>query len=337
MVQKHKASKINNQLFFLFFLVVAPSYSFAADHNSSGGAAAAAAGAQTDIWPGKEEGFAQPISDAEKPAYAYHGHTYAQMMEAFEEAPDDARKIVHHLKNPFSPDWRTATFVGPSGTLKTTTALAIPHLANWHLTYIPAAHLLGSDQDTGKKRLKAILSDAFKYNNSSHANPHPRKKTVLIIDDLYVMLRDQGAESVKMYLSKFLDKQVHNKDFFFIAILNSESSAEDPLKYHLLQVTIDFPLIKDPIKLLRMFKNQISRNPDLVLNDECTDDFFNKCIKLLLDGAKNGLSPRDFNSIRLLVSMNTHALGSEERKRTVKPEHILAATRKILPKITRPQ
>ncbi len=302
-------------------------------------AAAAATGAQEDVWPGKEEGFARPLSDAEKATYVSHGRTYEQMMEAFEEAPVDARMLVDHLKKPLDPEWRTAIFKGPPGTLKTTTALAIPHLANWHLAFVPAARLLGSYRNQAKEGLQQELQSAIGNEEDTNEDkkevgPRPRKKTVLMVDELHKLLEHHGSErhdsgATGSYLWTFLDEQARNEDFFFIGTLNSEDDIEDPLKHRLHGTTIEFPLTEDPPTLIRMFKNQISRNPDLVLDAECTDAFFNTCIDLLLSEAP-ALSPRDFQNVRLKLVRETHVLGSEERKRIVKPEHLLAATKHIL-------
>lgn len=263
------------------------------------------------------------MTELQKKSYLARGKTWQEMMEVYQDAPEDMRDIVDHLEKPCDPEWRAAFVVGPPGTGKTTATLAVPHLAQWYWKFLSGPALAGQYRNEAKERLASELQGVMAQ----------RRKTVLIIDELNRLLENFDSEShdtdtTGSFLWTFLDEQRRNANFFFIGIMNRDDKIPDQVKHRLGGSTIFFPAITDPNKLREIFRKVVARNPAIAFDEECNDEFIDRCFSSL---KKEGISltPRDYENVRLQIARLTRRDDKVSSVRKIKQAHVTKAVYEV--------
>ena len=294
--------------FILFSLLLISAHSFSANLGGSGGEGDNSTneeynffdnnplyGGWSDNTPSKLVNPGGNTSTPELKSKSISGKTTQELEDVYADAPEDVCDIVNHLKNPICPEWRLAFLVGPPGTGKTTTMLAIPHMAGWDHIFISAPEIGGKYRNETKIRLSKVLEAAVKR----------QKKTVICIDEINLLV--EGFNNKKCddavtagYLWTFLDKNRLNPNIFVIGTMNRDTHLPPQIKQRFAGGTIYFKELP-PQQKVSIFKKIILRNPHLKLDPECDDTFINHCLTTL-GGEGVAHSPRDYENIGVIVS-----------------------------------
>ena len=253
--------------------------------------------------------LAPALTEEQKERYVCCGSTWRDMMTAYNDAPYDAQVIVDHLKKPLHPAWRAAFFVGLSSTGKTTTALAIPHLAHWYFDFISSTQLLGSHRNQAKERLELHLKRAISL----------EKKVVVIIDNINLLLSSDDGDATSGALWAFLDSQKYNNNFFLIGTMDCFDNLSEDFKRRAIGSIVEFGPIPSS-KLKAVFKSKIT-SPAMELDTECDDEFIDACVSRI-EREGRGVCYRDCENIGVKVSLLTYKDAPESVVRKIKRKHI---------------
>jgi AAA+ superfamily predicted ATPase len=227
------------------------------------------------------EKLKQTKEQAEK-AHIFTEEDIEEMELVFESSPEKAQDIVKYLQDPtYFPsgvNFRSAFFVGEPGSGKTITAQAIAYKMaqeGWEYKIISSTSLLGEYRNQTAIQLRKNL-EAIGSSN---------KPIVLIIDELHRLLENANSkhhdtDATSTVLWTFLDKQKHNKNFFFIGTMNRANKLPKPLKDRIFSGYISFPLIKDSKTKIRLLRKNLT-TANTCLDKEVNDVFLDKELEKL--------------------------------------------------------
>ena len=248
----------------------------------------------------KKESFSQEQNNAElwpskKPVYDVA--RIKELEAVFNSSPIDAQYIVKHLKNPkFYPNsasYRFATFVGPTGTGKTTMAHAIAYKmekeAGWNSEFIEIGELIGDKRNQAVVRLKSKLLPIISK----------KGRTLVIIDEINELLEHSDDEhydtaATSKFLWQFLDSQSGNYNFFMIGLMNRDTELPQQIKSRTLGRRIEFQKCHENEMCLR-FRNKFFWSK-MQLDKTIDDEFIKIILKKLGD-----CSGRDFTELIFLI------------------------------------
>ena len=270
-----------------------------------------------------DSGLVPALTDEEKESYSCNGYTWEEMMDSYNGAPDKAQMVAEHLKQSRDPVLRAAFFVGPPGTGKTTTALAIPHLAHWYFDPINAGDILSRYRNETKDRLALHFKRAL---NSG-------KKVVVIIDEINRLLENfkskkHDSDATASFIWTFLDSQRRNDRFFLIGTMNHDDKLPEPFKNRKGGTTVYFKRFS-PDKQREIFKKKIV-SPQLELDPAYKDEEIDSFIKILGEELID-FSPRDYENLRFELALsNLISRNEESGKYIIKKENLDAALKGVV-------
>lgn len=279
---------------------------------------------ETDSSEPVEYPFAREMTERQKRDCVCEGVSWQEMVDAYENAPFRAKVIVDHLKKNINPTWRASFFIGPQGVGKTTTAIAIPHFANWHIHPISAAELMASYRN----RTKEALAREFELALSK------KRKVVIVIDEInelfeYFDSESHDASATSKYFWGFLDKEKRNSNLFIIGTMNRENKLPDPLKQRMGQGIVKFEGEQTRRELRNRLKKVVARSPHIELDDACNDVCLNRCIAVLKK-RPIPVTTRDFENVLGDANLLAYQDDSEGDVRKIKPSHFDGALEYIV-------
>lgn len=197
-----------------------------------------------------------------------------ELKSAFEHSPKRAQAILKHLQDPHyfphNRDYRSAYFVGETGSGKTSTARYIVHEMSkkgWNYKFIGSTELLGEYRNQTAIRLRQELEVAVAS----------KKPTIVVIDELHRLLENaeskhHDTDTAVTAFWLFLDKQRNNKNFFLIGTMNRSNKLPKPFKDRILIDTIKFSTIDDPKVKNALFRRTILSH-NMSFDSAVTDEF----------------------------------------------------------------
>ncbi len=235
------------------------------------------------------------LTEEEKKAYRFQGTTWKQMMEAYRGAPWEVHQIVEHLNNPDlfgDDDYRAVFFVGQSGSGKTTTAKAVPHMANWFCKFITSSETEGIHRNETSNNLRNTLSTIA--NDRYH-------KVVVVIDEAEELFEDFESDKFDTKATgtafrTIIDKLSGNRNIFLICTLNRDTKIPKTIKNRFEGSRIVFNPITDPVRKCTIFRD-VLQSTNMTLDTTCDNAFLDNCVELLKD-----VPLRSYHNVRKKVS-----------------------------------
>lgn len=197
-----------------------------------------------------------------------------ELESAFEHSPKRAQAILKHLQDPHyfphNRDYRSAYFVGETGSGKTSTARYIVYEMSkkgWNHKFIGSTELLGEYRNQTAIRLRQELEVAVAS----------KKPTIVVIDELHRLLENteskhHDTDTAVTAFWLFLDKQRNNKNFFLIGTMNRSNKLPRPCKDRILVDTIKFSTIDDSKVKNALFRRMILSH-NMSFDSAVTDEF----------------------------------------------------------------
>lgn len=232
-------------------------------------------------------------------------------------ANEEMREIVAVLDDPSYAVWEEDRFrvlVGEPGTGKTTQALAVPVVANWHYKYRLPADYQTKDRNEAADRLLEELRDIMERG----------KKTVFIIDEFNGLIEypedksnDNGATAKALW--PLLDQIPSNENFFFLGIANDLTKIAQQMKDRAIPNIVMFEKIFNPEEKKKAFLELLLRK-NVELSEECNEEFW----KGLLWNPM-GASRREFRGIATIALKLARRDDKKSKKVVVRPHHIRMA------------
>jgi len=206
----------------------------------------------------------------------FQGTPIAILEAAYADAPDEVKTIVAHLKDPNylnKPVFRSAFFIGETGTGKSTLAMAIAYKAGRDLKQFSATDFNGENRNNTALNLQGDLEDIASIASTGHP-------VVVVIDEINRLL--ENAESVhhdtdttSAALWTFLDRQRGNHNFFLIGTMNRVDKLPPPIKSRIMMRCIKLLPIADPNKKTQFFLLHLL-SPTCRLHEEVNETFLNE-------------------------------------------------------------
>lgn len=258
--------------------------------------------------------------DVESVGDIFTAEEIEEMEFAFEYSPEKAQDIVKYLQDPaYFPcgvNFRAAFFVGEPGSGKTITAKTIAYKMaqkGWEYKIIPSTSFLGEYRNQTAIRFQKELEIATSSN----------KPTIIVIDELHRLLENANSkhhdtDMTATVLWTFLDKQINNKNFFFIGTMNRANKLPKPFKDRILTGCVPFPLITDSKIKAKLFRKHLT-SVDICLDKEITDAFLNQELEKI-----GPCSGRNLKHISLATLM-MYKGNKEKRPLLIKKESIVRA------------
>ncbi len=206
----------------------------------------------------------------------FQGTPIAILEAAYADAPDEVKTIVAHLKDPNylnKPVFRSAFFIGETGTGKSTLAMAIAYKSGRELKPFSGTDFNGENRNNTALNLQGDLEAIASI--ASTGNP-----VVVVIDEINRLL--ENAESVhhdtdtsSAALWTFLDRQRGNHNFFLIGTMNRVDKLPPPMKSRIMMRCIKLVPIADPKKKTQFFLLHLL-SPICQLHEEVNETFLNE-------------------------------------------------------------
>ncbi len=248
------------------------------------------------------------------------GSTFKAMSEVYEDAPQRAKRIVTHLKDPEacdSPEWRYALLYGEPGCGKSTLSKAIGVEADWLVKFIPCGELQSEGENQRNQtgiNLYNCLKDIIRF----------QVRTLVVLDEVNELMegsddshKDTGFTSRTFW--NFLDSQAGNDKFFLIGTMNRGYTLPKPMKSRAKGCSIEIEAPKDPQKKLRMFENIVG-TARTVFDEECDEEFLLDFIEGTSD-----FNGRDYGSLAVEArGQFVDEFGKQNKIRLAK-RHLLSA------------
>jgi AAA+ superfamily predicted ATPase len=259
----------------------------------------------------------------------FHTYTKEQLDEAYEQAPPEVKKVLKRLAHPEiklpDPDIRALFFSGRAGTGKTRTAVMMAYKLRWALSLVRATKLTEKERGGATVNLRNQLDDMIALDKEGKVVP-----TIGIIDEIeeilqYASDKHYDTASTGRELGGFLEDQVNNNNFFFVATMNDYKTFSESIKSRMKCKFVEFDCLVDKEEKVRAFKKKILTN-SIILGPACSDHFLLNSI-----GELKKCSGRDIRSLvndvinNCLEDMNSEVTNPLE----VRSEHIIKALARL--------